>query len=134
MDELRYMMSAYLDIPLESVIVTRFSLREATVIVCEGQGKVDDMIDDINHDGTFFTGSVLEGARVVGVLYGVKCAVGAQVLPPGQVDYSVSDPSPDPLPSSVHFIPFTSGSTNSVDVSAALLLLAATFLLFALYL
>ena len=132
MDELRYLFATYLNVKVSSIVVTRFTIREASVLICDGQGDVDNMIDDINNDGDFFVGTILEGAKVQGVVYGVQCAVGAQVLPPGEVDYTVPDPSPQQALSPVHFIELTSASSLPFDVPATLALLVAITLVFSL--
>eukprot|EP01096_Ripella_sp_DP13-Kostka_P009922 TRINITY_DN3833_c0_g1_i1.p1 TRINITY_DN3833_c0_g1~~TRINITY_DN3833_c0_g1_i1.p1 ORF type:complete len:240 (-),score=96.87 TRINITY_DN3833_c0_g1_i1:48-740(-) len=131
-DELRYLFATYLNVQVSSIVVTRFSIREASVLICDGQGDADKMIEDINDDGDFFVGTILEGARVLGVVYGVQCAVGPQVLPPGQVDYTVPDASPQEPLSPVRFVELTSASSLPFDVPATLALLVAVTLVFSL--
>eukprot|EP01095_Lingulamoeba_sp_RSL-Kostka_P012581 TRINITY_DN49_c5_g1_i2.p1 TRINITY_DN49_c5_g1~~TRINITY_DN49_c5_g1_i2.p1 ORF type:complete len:518 (+),score=180.46 TRINITY_DN49_c5_g1_i2:105-1658(+) len=93
-EELNLVIASFLAINIDSIIVLHISLREASVMICDNDRDIPDLITAINSDpqDPFFAGTILDGATVIHTVLDVPCEVGQNVLPPsisisvGQID------------------------------------------------
>ena len=76
-------MAELLDVPISDVIVVRYTATTSTVVLCAGD--VAGLVQDVENQSSNIVGTLLEGAQVMLVIYGVPCEGGPAPLPPPPV-------------------------------------------------
>lgn len=132
---LQLLISSFMEIDTNAVIVLRISLREGSVVICDGD--VNNFIETVNTDNSVFEGTLLEGATIPtnSVIFNVPCDdfISSVVAPLSNPVYSQA--SENFLPSSFLNDPINGPSASS-DASSlfafsfAALSLALGFLFF----
>ena len=81
-----------MNVPIDQVLVVRYSLYTATVVICSGD--VENFVNSVNRENELFVGTLLEGATIpLNVIYNVPCAVNDLPEPPLASDTDSIPPS-----------------------------------------
>lgn len=133
---LQLLISSFMEIDTDAVIVLRISLREGSVVICDGD--INNFIETVNTDNDVFEGTLLEGATIPtdSVIFDVPCEdfISTVVAPLTNPVYSQA--SENFLPSPFLNAPITAAPSLTSDASSvisfpfAALSLALGFLLF----
>ena len=96
--DLRYVISQYLQVPLEAVIVLSISkFAQASVIICNSSG-IGEFINQLNLDDPIFDGTILESAKCDYVFWGVACDNPLSSMSSIDVERATPTTNPNPFP------------------------------------